>query len=61
MFRTPPPEIAMVLAENHRRNLMASARKRSTGGTGDPNPRSFLSVVVASLGQLASLPRSHAR
>jgi hypothetical protein len=52
MFRTPPPELAMALAENHRRDLMASARKRSTGGTGGPNPRSFLSLVVASVGRL---------
>ena len=52
MFRTPPPEMAMALAENHRRDLMASARKGSTGGTGDPNPRSFLCVVVAGLVQL---------
>ena len=61
MFRTPPPELAMTLAEDHRRNLMASAGKRPTGGTGDRNRRSFLCVVVCKPRPTRSLPRSHAR
>ena len=52
MFRTPPPELAMTLAEDRRHNLMESAGKRPTGGTDDRNRSSFLYVVVSSLGQL---------
>lgn len=61
MFRTPPPELAMTLAEDRRHNLMESAGKRPTGGTDDRNRSSFLYVVVSSLGRLvlsASKPRS---
>ena len=61
MFRTPPPELAMTLAEDHRHNLMASAGNQPTGGTGNRNGRSFLCIVAASLGRLAfaaSKPRS---
>jgi len=51
MFRTPPPEIAMCLAEERRRNLMESAPGRSQGGTLDRNPRSLHCVVIANLGR----------
>jgi hypothetical protein len=53
MLRTPRPELAMTLAEDHRRNLMASAGNRPTGATGNPNARSFLCIFAASLGRLA--------
>ena len=53
MFRTPPPELAMTLAEDHRRNLMASAGNQPTGATGNRNGRSFLCTLAASLGRLA--------
>jgi hypothetical protein len=52
MFRTPPPELAMTLAEDRRHYLMESAGKGPTGGTDDRNRSSFLSVVVSSFGQL---------
>jgi hypothetical protein len=52
MFRTPPPGLAMTLAEDRRHNLMESAGKRPTGSTDDRNRSSFLYVVVSSLGQL---------
>lgn len=52
MLRAPPPEMAMALAEEHRRDLMELAGKQPTDGAGHRNPRSFLCVAVAGLAQL---------
>jgi hypothetical protein len=52
MFQAPPPEIAMRLAEEHRHDLMLSAGKRPGDGANGHNPRSFLCVIGARLGQV---------
>jgi hypothetical protein len=53
MFRIPPPEIAMRLAEEHRHDLLRSAGKQSSPRPRDLSPLSGLRSTWARLHELA--------
>jgi hypothetical protein len=52
MFRAPPPEIAMRLAEEHRHDLLASAGKRPRDGAIRLGFPSFFHTAEVHLSQL---------
>ena len=60
MFRPPPPDIAMRLADQHRNDLMASAAKRPTDAVSVPRRFSSLHSLAARLGQLVRSPQAPA-
>ncbi len=53
MIRTPPPAIAMRLAEEHRHDLLKSAGKQPTADSIGLSPLLCRHAVWARLGQLA--------